>query len=327
MTVKTVIEAIRDAISEEMSSNSRVIVLGEDVGARGGVFLATQGFEEQFGSDRIIDTPLAEESIAGIGVGLAFKGLRPIIEIQFSDFWWYACNQIVGEASRVFYGSNGKVSVPMVVRIPYGGGIRGGLFHSQSIEGYLFNTPGLKVVAPSNPYDAKGLLKSAIRDNNPVICLEHKRTYRAVRGEVPDGDYLIPIGAADIKRPGSDVTVISYGLVLHYVMEAAAVLEKEGTSVEVVDLRSLLPLDRGTIVDSAKKTGKVLIVHEDNITGGVGSEISAIISENAFEFLDAPIRRIGGPDIPAVPFAPTLEEAYMLNPGKILAALRELVAY
>ncbi|MQF69162.1 alpha-ketoacid dehydrogenase subunit beta [SAR202 cluster bacterium AD-804-J14_MRT_500m] len=327
MAVKSVIESIRDTISEEMVLDSRIILLGEDVGARGGVFLATQGFEEQFGDDRIIDTPLAEESIAGIGVGLAFKGLRPIIEIQFSDFWWYACNQIVGEASRVFYGSNGKLPVPMVVRIPYGGGIRGGLFHSQSIEGYLFNTPGLKVVAPSNPYDAKGLLKSAIRDNNPVIFLEHKRTYRAVRGEVPDNDYLIPIGTADVKRPGSDITIISYGLVLHYALEAATILENEGISVEVVDLRSLLPLDHQTIINSAKKTGKVLIVHEDNVTGGVGSEISAIISENAFEFLDAPIRRLGGPDIPAVPFAPTLENAYMLNPDKIAVALRELGAY
>ncbi len=312
---------------EEMSADPRVMVLGEDVGLKGGVFLATQGFIEEFGEKRVIDTPLAEESIAGIGVGLAFKGLRPIVEIQFSDFWWFACNQIVGEASRAYYGSNGKLPVPMVVRIPYGGGIRGGLFHSQSIEGYLFNTPGLKVIAPSNPYDAKGLLKSAIRDNNPVVCLEHKRTYRAVRGEVPEEEYVVPIGVADVKRTGTDVTVISYGLVLHYALEAAATLEDEGTSVEVVDLRSLLPLDKETIVNSVKKTGKVMIAHEDNVTGGVGSEVSAIISEDAFEFLDAPIKRLGGPDIPAVPFAPNLEDAYMLNAEKVAAALRDLAAY
>ena len=327
MAVKSVIEAVREAMREELAADPKVMVLGEDVGARGGVFLATQGFQEEFGEERIIDTPLAEGSIAGIAVGLAFRGLRPIAEIQFSDFWWYAANQIVGEASRVCYGTNGSLCVPMVVRIPYGGGIRGGLFHSQNIESYLYNTPGLKVIAPATPYDAKGLLKSAIRDNNPVIFLEHKKTYRAVRGEVPEDDHVIPIGAADVKRQGSDITVFGYGLVIHYALEAAAILEEEGVSVEVVDLRTLRPLDRDAILASAKKTGKVLIVHEANTTGGVGAEVAAIISEGAFEHLDAPISRLCGPDVPTMPFAPNLEDAYMLNTEKIAAALRQMAAY
>jgi 2-oxoisovalerate dehydrogenase E1 component beta subunit len=327
MATKSVIEAIREAMLEEMRSDSRVMVLGEDVGRRGGVFLATQGFIEEFGEARVIDTPLAEASIAGISVGLAFKGLRPIAEIQFSDFWWPACNQIIGEASRAHYGSNGALTVPMVVRIPYGGGVRGGLYHSQSIEGYLYNTPGLKVITPATPYDAKGLLKASIRDNNPVIFLEHKKTYRAVRGEVPDDEYTIPIGVADVKRQGSDISLFSYGLTLHYGLEAASRLEKDGVSVEVIDLRTLRPLDKDTILASAKKTGKVLIAHEANVIGGVGAEVAAIIAADAFEYLDAPIQRIGGPDAPGMAFAPTLESSYMLNPDKIAAALRELAAY
>ena len=327
MTVKSTIEAIREAMHEELTADPTVMVLGEDVGTRGGVFLATQNFMEEFGERRIIDTPLAECSIAGIALGLSFKGLRPIAEIQFSDFWWYAANQIIGEASRVSYGTNGNLSAPMVVRIPYGGGVRGGLFHSQNIESYLYNTPGLKVIAPSNPYDAKGLLKSAIRDNNPVIFLEHKKTYRAVRGDVPDYNYTIPIGVADVKHPGTDITLIGYGLVIHYGLEAAAILEDRGISVEVVDLRTLRPLDKDTILTSVKKTGKVLIIHEANTTGGVGAEVAAIISQEAFEHLDAPVTRLAGPDIPAMPFAPTLENAYMLSTQKIADALLSLAEY
>ena len=327
MTVKSTIEAIREAMHEELTADPTVMVLGEDVGTRGGVFLATQNFMEEFGENRIIDTPLAECSIAGIALGLSFKGLRPIAEIQFSDFWWYAANQIIGEASRVSYGTNGNLSAPMVVRIPYGGGVRGGLFHSQNIESYLYNTPGLKVIAPSNPYDAKGLLKSAIRDNNPVIFLEHKKTYRAVRGDVPDYNYTIPIGVADVKHPGTDITLIGYGLVIHYGLEAAAILEDRGISVEVVDLRTLRPLDKDTILTSVKKTGKVLIIHEANTTGGVGAEVAAIISQEAFEHLDAPVTRLAGPDIPAMPFAPTLENAYMLSTQKITDALLSLAEY
>ena len=236
-------------------------------------------------------------------------------------------HQLVGEASRISYGTNGYLSAPMVVRIPYGGGVRGGLFHSQYIESYLYNTPGLKVIAPSNPYDAKGLLKSAIRDNNPVIFLEHKKTYRAVRGEVPDTGYTIPIGRAEVKRPGTDITLISYGLAIHYGMEAATLLDDEDVSVEVLVLRTLRPLDKETILESVKKTGKALIVHEASMTGGVGAEVSAIIAEEAFEYLDAPVTRLCGPDLPAMPFAPTLEDGFMVNTQKITNALLKLAAY
>ena len=327
MAVKTVVEAIRDAMFEEMRRDPNVFILGEDVGVRGGVFLATQGFVEEFGEHRVIDTPLAEASIVGIALGASFKGLRPIAEIEFADFVWPTANQLIGEAARVCYGTNGAVSVPLVVRIPYGGGIHGGLFHSQNVEAYFFHTPGLKVVAPATPYDAKGLLKASIRDNNPVVFAEHKKTYRLVRGEVPEEEYVLPIGKADVKRGGTDVSVITYGLMLHYCLEAAGILSEEGISVEVVDLRTLKPLDGETILSSVKKTGKAAIVHEDNITGGVGAEVAAFLADEAFQYLDGPITRVCGPDIPTMPFAPTLEEAYMPNTDKIAAALRKLAAY
>ena len=327
MAVKTVIEAVREAIREEMQRDSTVFVLGEDVGLRGGVFLATQGLIEEFGADRVVDTPLAEASIIGIALGAAFRGLRPLPEIQFSDFMWPSVNQLIGEASRVCYGTNGAVQVPMVVRIPYGGGIRGGLFHSQNVETHFFHTPGLKVVTPSTPYDAKGLLKSSIRDNNPVVFLEHKKTYRLVRGEVPEEEYTVPIGLADVKRLGRDITVVSYGLTLHYCLEAAEQVAAEGIDVEVVDLRTLTPLDKDTVLDSVRKTGKLLIAHEDNVTGGVGAEIAAIVADEAFEHLDGPISRLCGPDVPTMPFAQTLEDAYMPDTDKITQALRKLAAY
>jgi 2-oxoisovalerate dehydrogenase E1 component beta subunit len=327
MAVKTVIEAIREAMWEEMRQDDRVFVMGEDVGQRGGAFLATQGFLEEFGEARVIDTPLAEASIMGIALGAAFKGLRPIPEIQFSDFVWPSVNQLIGEAARVCYGTNGALQVPMVVRIPYGGGIRGGLYHSQNIEAYFFHTPGLKVITPATPYDAKGLLKSAIRDNNPVVFLEHKKTYRLVRGEVPENDYTLPIGQADVKRPGRNITLISYGLMLHYCLEAAEAVAAEGIDVEVVDLRTLKPLDGETVLESVKKTGKLLIVHEDNLTGGVGAEVAALVADQAFEYLDGPITRLCGPDVPTMPFAQTLEDAYMPSTEKIAAALRQLAGY
>jgi 2-oxoisovalerate dehydrogenase E1 component beta subunit len=327
LAVKSLIEAIREAISEEMTRDPKVFVMGEDVGIRGGVFLATQGLSEKFGADRIIDAPLAEASIMGIALGAAFRGMRPIPEVQFSDFVWPSINQLIGEAARTCYGTNGAVPVPMVIRMPYGGGIRGGLFHSQNVETHFFHTPGLKVIAPGTPYDAKGLLKSAIRDNNPVVFLEHKKTYRLVRGEVPDEEYTLPIGKADIKRVGSNVTVVSYGLTLHYCLEAAEDLAAQGVDVEVVDLRTLSPLDTETILDSVKKTGKLAIVHEDNITGGVGAEVAAVAVEQAFEYLDAPVMRICGPDVPTMPFAQTLEDAYMPSPEKIADGLRKLAAY
>ena len=327
MAVISVIEAVRSAMQEEMRRDSSVFVLGEDVGKRGGVFLSTQGFLDEFGESRVIDTPLAEASIMGIALGAAFKGMRPIPEVQYSDFVWPSINHLVGEAARARYGSNGQLTVPMVVRIPYGGGIRGGLYHSQNVESFFFHVPGLKVVSPGTPYDAKGLLKSAIRDDNLIIFLEHKKSYRLVRGEVPEEEYTIPIGPADVKRQGSNITVVSYGLMLHHCLEAAELLSQEDVDVEVVDLRTLRPLDTETIINSVKKTGKILIVHEDNLTGGVGAEIAAIVADQAFEYLDGPISRLCGPDIPTMPFAQSLEEAYLPNTDKVASALRELTQY
>ena len=314
-------------MQEELARDDRVFVIGEDVGIRGGVFLATDGFFEQFGESRIIDTPLAESSIAGIALGAAMHGMRPIVEIQFADFIWPVFNQIVGEAARVRYGSKGQMHVPMVLRTPYGGGIRGALYHSQSVEAYFYHTPGLKVVAPATPYDAKGLLKSAVRDDDPVIFLEHKRTYRLVRGEVPDEEYTIPIGKADVKREGDDMTVVTYGLMVHHCLEAASQLAEEGVSIEVLDLRTLRPIDEEAIVSSVNKTGKALVVHEDNKAGGVGGEVAAIISESCFEHLDGPITRLAGPEVPAMPFSPPLEAIYMLDTAKIADAMRKLAAY
>tara|TARA_Y100000996_G_scaffold383049_1_gene338718 strand:- start:310 stop:1293 length:984 start_codon:yes stop_codon:yes gene_type:complete len=327
MAIKSVIEAVHEAMHEEMIRDKNVIIMGEDIGARGGVFLATQGFVEEFGESRVIDTPLAEAAIAGIAIGTAIKGLRPIAEIEFADFIWPAVNQIIGEAARVRYGTKGAVGLPMVIRAPYGGGIRGGLYHSQSVEAYFAHTPGLKVVTPSNPYDTKGLLKSAIRDNDPVVFLEHKKTYRLVRGEVPDGDYTIPIGKADVKRSGTDISFISYGLMVHYCLEAAEMLQEEGYSVEVVDLRTVRPLDAETILESVKKTSKALVVYEDNKALGVGAEVAAIIAEEAFDFLDAPVTRLAGPEVPAMPFAPTLEDEFMVSAEKIVVSAKKLLEY
>ncbi len=327
MPVKTLLEAVRDAMHEEMHRDQKVFIMGEDIGARGGVFLATDGFLEEFGESRVIDTPLAESSIAGIALGASMHGMRPIAEIEFGDFIWPTINQIVGEASKVRYGTEGKLNAPLVLRAPHGGGVRGALYHSQSVEAFFSHVPGLKVITPSTPYDAKGLLKSAIRDDDPVVFLEHKRTYRLVRGEVPDEEYTIPIGKADIKKQGNDISVITYGLMVHHCLEAANTLENEGISVEVLDLRTVRPIDEEAVLDTAKKTGKVLVVHEDNKALGVGAEVSAIISESAFEYLDGPITRLAGPEIPAMPFSPPLEEMYMINTEKILHAIRQLSEY
>ena len=327
MPVKTLLEAVRDAMHEEMHRDQKVFIMGEDIGARGGVFLATDGFLEEFGESRVIDTPLAESSIAGIALGASMHGMRPIAEIEFGDFIWPTINQIVGEASKVRYGTEGKLNAPLVLRAPHGGGVRGALYHSQSVEAFFSHVPGLKVITPSTPYDAKGLLKSAIRDDDPVVFLEHKRTYRLVRGEVPDEEYTIPIGKADIKKQGNDISVITYGLMVHHCLEAANTLENEGISVEVLDLRTVRPIDEDAVLDTAKRTGKVLVVHEDNKALGVGAEVSAIISESAFEYLDGPITRLAGPEIPAMPFSPPLEEMYMINTEKILHAIRQLSEY
>lgn len=327
MAVKTLVQAVREALQEEMRRDPRVFVLGEDVGKRGGVFLATEGLLEEFGEGRVIDTPLAESSIVGIALGAAMAGMRPVAEIEFADFIWPAVNQLVGEASRARYGSNGQISVPMVVRAPYGGGVRGGLYHSQSVEAFFAKVPGLKVVCPATPYDAKGLLKSAIRDDDPVLFLEHKRTYRLIRGEVPEDEYLVPIGVAEVKRPGRHITLVTYGLMLHYSLQAAEEVAREGIEVEVVDLRTVSPIDWDTVLGSVRRTGKVLIVHEENRTGGVGAEVAATVAEQAFDYLDGPVMRLCGPDVPAMAFAPTLEAEYMPSPQKIAQALRQLASY
>ena len=324
MPEQTVIEAIRDTMRAEMRRDETVILLGEDIGNRGGVFLATDGFIEEFGADRVIDTPLAESLICGLALGAAVNGMRPLAEIQFADFVWPAINQIVGEAARVRYGTNGLKTAPLTIRVPYGGGVRGGLYHSQSVEVLFAHTPGLTVVAPATPYDAKGLLASAIRSDDPVIVLEHKRTYRLVKGEVPAGDYTVPIGRAEIKRPGSDMTIVTYGLMLHYALQAAEAASEQGFDVEVLDLRTLRPLDSDAIAESVSRTGKVLIVQEDTPAVSISSEVAAIIGERCFFDLDAPITRLTPPEIPPMPFSPLQEAAFMPSPEKILAAITKL---
>jgi 2-oxoisovalerate dehydrogenase E1 component beta subunit len=323
----TLLESIRQGIDEMMAQDARIFVFGEDVGKRGGVFRVTEGLYDKYGPLRIIDSPLAESVIAGACIGAALNDTLPIAEIQFADFIAPAFNQIVQEAARIRYRSNNGWNVPLVIRAPYGGGIHGALYHSQSIEAFFCHVPGLKVVAPATPYDAKGLLKSSIDDPDPVLFLEHKKCYRLIKGAVPEEDYRIPIGLADIKRPGTDLTVISYGLMLHHSLEAAAELAGEGVEVEVLDLRTLRPLDAEAILASVRKTSKVLIVHEDNLTGGLGGEIAAIISQHAFEHLDAPIMRVCGPDVPAMPYSPPLEAAFLPSPATIAQAMRTLAAY
>jgi 2-oxoisovalerate dehydrogenase E1 component beta subunit len=327
MPTRSVLEAIRDALHEEMQDDERVFVLGEDV-EEGGVFRATDGLLQKFGQERVMDTPLAESSIVGVAIGSALNGLLPVAEIQFSDFILPAMNQIISEAAKLRYRTAGDFSCPIVIRSPYGGGIRGGLYHSQSMETLFTHQPGLKVICPATPYDYKGLLKAAIRDPDPVLFFEHKKTYHLIKGEVPDRDYTVPIGKAEVRRRGDDLTVFSYGLALHYCLDAAEKLAREeGIESTVVDLRTLQPLDRETILEEAKATGKILIVHEDNLTCGVGAEIAATIAQAAFEYLDAPIMRLAGPDVTAGPYAQNLEDWYMLNPDKIAAAIKQLAAY
>ena len=321
------IEAVRAAMAEEMERDERVLILGEDVGRKGGVFGATEGLFARFGESRVLDTPLAESAIVGVAVGAALNGLIPIAEIQFADFIHPAFDQIVSEAARTRYRSNGDWSVPIVIRTPFGGGVHGGLYHSQSIEAFYAHVPGLKVVVPSMPADAHGLLKSAIRDPDPVLFLEHKKVYRLVAEEVPDGDHLVPIGPAVVRREGSKISCFAWGLMTHYSLQAAELLEADGVSVEVVDLRTLAPLDRDTILASVRKTGKAMVVHEDNLTGGFGAEVAAIIAQHAFDSLDGPVLRVAAPDIPAMPFNTPQEEFFMPSPEKIAAAMRELAAY
>ncbi|MDQ0220784.1 alpha-ketoacid dehydrogenase subunit beta [Peribacillus cavernae] len=327
MPVISYIDAVTMAIREEMERDSRVFVLGEDVGKKGGVFKATNGLYDTFGEQHVIDTPLAESAIAGVGIGAAMYGMRPVAEMQFADFILPAVNQIISEAAKIRYRSNNDWSCPIVVRAPYGGGVHGALYHSQSVESIFANQPGLKIVMPSTPYDVKGLLKAAIRDDDPVLFFEHKRAYRLIKGEVPADDYVLPIGKADVKREGEDITVITYGLCVHFALQAAEKLASDGISAHVLDLRTVYPLDKEAIIEAASKTGKVLLVTEDNKEGSIISEVSAIIAENCLFDLDAPIMRLAGPDIPAMPYAPTMEKFFMVNPEKVEAAMRELAEY
>lgn len=324
MAAVTYLEAIRQGIWEEMERDSSVFVLGEDVGLYGGAFKVTEGMLERFGEDRVVDTPISESAIVGAAIGAALMGMRPIAEMQFADFISCAFDQITNFAAKCRY--RWGAGVPMVIRGPSGGGIHGGPYHSQNPEMHYVHTPGLKVVAPSTVYDAKGLIKAAIRDEDPVVYFEHKFLYRRLKEELPDGDWTVPIGKADIKRAGSDISVITYGAMVHLALEAAATLANDGIELEVVDLRTLVPLDKERILDSVKKTNKVILLHEDVRTGGMAGELAAIIAEEAFEYLDGPIMRITAPDTP-VPYSPPLEEFFLPKTSDIIRVARQLAAY
>jgi 2-oxoisovalerate dehydrogenase E1 component beta subunit len=322
----TYLDAIKEALQEEMRRDPKVFVLGEDVGPYGGAFGVTQGLAEEFGELRCLDTPISESAIIGASIGAALRGYRPVAEMQFADFITCGFDQIVNQAATLRYRYGGRASVPIVVRAPSGGNVSGGLYHSQNPEAWFVHRPGLKVVAPSTAYDAKGLLKAAIRDDNPVIYLEHKYLYRRAKGPVPEGDEIVPIGVAATRREGQDVTLLTYGAMVQPSLEAAEVLAKDGIEVEVIDLRSLLPYDKEAIFASVEKTSRVLIVHEDVKTLGIGAELSAVITEERFEFLDAPILRVTYPDTHC-PFSHVLEQHNLPNAQKIADALRRLAAY
>jgi 2-oxoisovalerate dehydrogenase E1 component beta subunit len=328
VTEKNVVTAIHDTLHERMAADERVVMLGEDIATRGGVFRVTQGFLDEFGEERVIDTPVAEGMIVGVAVGMALHGLLPVAEIEFADFIHPAFDQMVSEVARMRYRTNGDFGLPMVARAPYGGGVHGALYHSQSIEAFYGHIPGLKVVVPSTPYDATGMLRAAIDDPDPVLFLEHKRTYRLIKGDVPDEPFVVPIGKADVKREGDDLSVISYGLMLHVCLEAASRLQdQEGVKAEVVDVRTINPLDTETILASVRKTGKAMVVYEDNRTYGAGAEIAATIAEEAMFDLDGPIVRIGGPDVPAMGFATNLEHAFLPDADLIYAHMLELARF
>jgi len=320
----TYLEAIRQGIWEEMERDSSVFVLGEDVGIYGGAFKVTEGMIERFGDDRVIDTPISESAIVGAAIGAALMGMRPIAEMQFADFISCAFDQITNFAAKCRY--RWGAGVPLVIRGPSGGGVHGGPFHSQNPEMHYVHTPGLKVVAPSTAFDAKGLIKAAIRDEDPVVYFEHKFLYRRIKEELPEGDWIVPLGKADVKRSGKDISVITYGAMVHLALEAAATLANDGIDLEVVDLRTLMPLDKERILDSVKKTNKVILLHEDVRTGGIAGELAAIIAEEAFEYLDGPILRITAPDTP-VPYSPPLEEFFLPKTSDIIRVARQLVAY
>ncbi len=328
MATKNLLQAINEGLAEEMRSDDTVMVMGEDVGRAGGVFRVTQGLQEEFGPSRVMDTPLAESLIIGAAIGLSVNGMRPVAEIQFADFIPPGFDQIVSEAALFYYRSNGAWEVPITIRAPYGVVPGGGLYHSQSVEAYFGNTPGLKVVAPTFPADAKGMLKSAIRDPNPVLFFEHKGTYRLIKEEVPEEDYEVPLGKARVHREGTDLTVVSYGMVLYTVLEVAQELSEEhGIEAEVVEPRTLYPLDKETILKSARKTGKFLVISEANLTGSVSGEIAAIVAREAFEWLDGPVMRLGAPDVPAAAFARPMREFFVPGAEKIESAMLELARY
>lgn len=327
MTEKNVIQTLHDTLAEEMRRDERVLVLGEDVGARGGVFRATMGFLDEFGPQRVVDTPLDETLIAGVAIGMALDGLRPVAEMQFADFIFPAFNQIVSEAARIRYRSNGDFGCPLVIRAPYGGGVHGALYHSQSVEAFFAHVPGLKVVAPSTPYDVKGMLLQAIDDPDPVMFFEHKKTYRLIKGEVPDERYTVAFGKAEVRREGTDLTVVSYGLMAQYCLEAAERLSSEGIETEVIDLRSIYPLDMETVLNSVGKTNKAMVVYEDNRFLGIGAEVAAEIAEHALFELDAPVARIGGPHVPAMPYSPTLEHWFLPDADRLEQEIRKLADY
>jgi len=324
MPVLNVVQAVNRALRDEMRRNDKIVVLGEDVGVNGGVFRATEGLYQEFGPNRVIDTPLAESGIIGVAIGMALYGLKPVPEIQFMDFIYPAFDQIQSELAKFRYRSGGQFTAPVVIRTPYGGGIRGSHYHSQSTEAFFVHTPGLKVVVPGTPYDAKGLLISALRDADPVVFLEPKKIYRTVRGEVPEDDYTVPIGKANVTREGEDVTVFAYGAMLHVAMEAAELASAKGIGVEVVDIRTLLPFDIDTITSSVKKTGRVVILHEACKTCGFGAELAAQIAERAILHLEAPIVRVAGYD---VPFPYALEEDYMPTAERVLRAVERVHAF
>jgi len=320
----TYLEAIRQGIWEEMERDQRVFVLGEDVGTYGGAFKVTAGMLERFGPDRVIDTPICESAIVGAAVGAAYMGLRPIAEMQFIDFISCAFDQIVNCAAKSRY--RWGAGVPIVIRGPSGGGVHGGPFHSQNPEMYFMHVPGLKIVAPSTAYDAKGLIKAAIRDEDPVIYLEHKFLYRRIKENLPAADYTVPIGKAAMRRRGGDLTVLTYGAMVYVALDAANELLKEGIDLEVIDLRSLLPLDKQAILESVRRTNKVFVLHEDTRTGGIAGEIAAIVNEEAFEYLDGPVLRVTAPDTP-VPFSPPLEEFFLPKVSDVLSTARKLASY
>ena len=326
MAEVTFLEALRQGLWEEMERDERVFILGEDIGAYGGAFKMTEGFLAKFGEARVIDTPISESAIVGAACGAAMMGMRPVAEMQFIDFISCAFDMITNYAAKSRYRQ--EIGLPMVVRGPCGGGVHGGPFHSQNVESFFLNTPGLKMVEPSTPYDAKGLIKAAIRDEDPVLFFEHKLLYRnpKIKQEVPTEDYVVPIGKAAVRRTGNDLTIITYGAMVYTALEAAEKLEAEGIDVEVIDLRTLLPIDRETILESVKKTSKVIILHEATRTGGMAGELTAIINEGAFEYLDGPVVRVTAIDTP-VPYAPPLEEFFLPQVDDVLKAARSLAAY